>query len=106
MKNKESSMGEFGIKGNTGLGVGGIFHVSAPYDSNEKVFVRAKSKEYGEIWKRVDADKANKEDVITCCMCDKPAVSLDHLWPYYHEMNRCADHFDTQYSEKLDKRYK
>ena len=95
-------MGKFGIKGNTGLGVGGMFHVSAPYDSNGKVFIRVQDKEWGVVWKRVSADKADPARVIRCCMCDKPAVSLDHLWPYHSERNRCAAHFNMPYSERLD----
>lgn len=97
-----SDMGKFGIKGNTGLGVGGMFHVSAPYDANGKVFICVHHKKWGEVWKRVRADKADPKRIIRCCMCEKPAVSLDHLWPYHSEMNRCADHFDTPYSEELD----
>ena len=90
-------MGKYGIKGNTGLGVGGMFHVSAPYDSNGKVFVRVDHPEWGEVWERVDADKADPQRVIRCVMCDKPAVSLDHHWPYYSDMNRCADHHGADF---------
>jgi hypothetical protein len=79
-----------------------MFHVSAPYDANGKVFVHVQHKEWGKVWKRVRADKADQKRVIRCCTCDKPAVSLDHLWPYHSEMNRCADHVDTPYSEDLD----
>lgn len=106
MKKAMKGMGKYGIKGNTGLGVGGMFHVSAPYDSNGKVFIRVKHPEWHEVWKRVAAKKADPKDIIRCCMCDQPAVSLDHLWPYHSEMTRCAEHFDTPYSEALDKDYK
>jgi len=92
-----SDMGKYGIKGNTGLGVGGMFHVSAPYDNNGKVFVRVDHPEWGEVWERVDADKADPQRVIRCVMCDKPAVSLDHHWPYYSDMNRCADHHGADF---------
>jgi len=96
-----NKLGKFGIKGNTGLGVAGAFHLSAPYDSNGQVFVDCRDRG----WERVDADKANPDAIIRCCMCDKPAVSLDHLYPYHSEMNRCARHFKTRYQESLDKRF-
>jgi hypothetical protein len=93
MTNAMSDIGKYGLKGNTGLCACGVYHVSAPYDSNGKVFVSIRHKQWGEIWRRVSADKANPARVIRCSMCDKPAVSLDHLWPYHSEMNRCAKHY-------------
>jgi len=91
-----SDRGKYGIKGNTGLGVGGMFHMSAPYDCNGMVFVEKEHEEWGTVWERVDSDKAEGRKIITCFMCDKPAVSLDHLWPYHSEMCRCAEHFKTK----------
>lgn len=89
-------IGKFGITGNTGLGVGGMFHVSAPYDSNGKVFVWEQQHDGGETWYRVESDQADPAHIIRCSMCDKPAVSLDHLWPYYVEMNRCKEHYGAE----------
>ncbi len=31
--------------------------------------------------------------IATCVECDKPAYSVDRLFPYHHEMNRCRQHF-------------
>lgn len=70
----------FLLKGTTGF-VGGM-HISAPYDCNGMVFV-----EDGDWWKRVK--KPGKRTVITC-HCGKPAVQLDHLWPYYNERTLCG----------------
>ena len=84
------SLGEHGIVGNTGLGVEGCFHVSAPYDSNGKIFI-----DYGDSWKRVTRKQAKRlgETPIPCSMCKRAAVSLDHLYPYYGDQNRCAVHY-------------
>ena len=97
-----SDRGKYGIKGDTGLGVGGMFHVSAPYDCNGQVFVTKEDPEWGEVWERVDADKADKAKIITCYMCKKPAVSLDHLHPYHSERTRCAEHFNSKLSDMID----
>ena len=104
-------IGKHGLTGNTGLGVGGFFHVSMPYDSNGKVFVVVKSKEKlpsgkfytHESWKRVDAKKAKDADIIRCAFCNNPAVKLDHLWPYYCEMNACEKHLE-EFKKYLDKK--
>ncbi len=113
---KISGLGKFGLKGNSGLGVGGFFHVSAPYDSNGKVFVEhtyhRKFKQNGKTeiesmdsWKRMDLKTARKQGkkIICCSMCDKPAVSLDHLWPYDIMFNRCAEHYHSDIDEKENK---
>lgn len=103
------SLGKHGIKGNTGLGVEGFFHLSAPYDSNGMVFVqytyRRKYIQDGTVlieemdsWKRMTLARAKKEHrrIIPCSMCNKPAVSLDHLWPYEIVFNRCAEHYKSK----------
>lgn len=85
-------MGQYGIEGNTGLtgATNGIFHISANYDSNGKVFV---DDDMG--WKRVTPLQAKKRKlhVITCAMCKKPAVSVDHHHPYMSDNNRCKKHW-------------
>jgi len=99
---KNGQIGKHGLTGNSGLGVGGFFHISMPYDSNGKVFALCKLKqklpdgkfETHESWKRVDKSKAKEKDIIRCAFCEKPAVRLDHLWPYYSELNACEDHID------------
>jgi len=101
----------YGLTGNNGLGVGGNFHVSMPYDSNGKVFVITKLKEKlpsgkfytYESWKRIDKKKAKEKDIIRCTFCEKPAVRLDHLWPYHSEMNACEDHLN-KIKEYLNKK--
>lgn len=94
-----SDVGKFGIKGNTGLGIDGNFHVSLPYDCNGKAFVRLHDAEWGETWVRVPLGEADPDSIIRCYMCDNPAVCLDHLWPYYAEMNRCEDHLSIPLSD-------
>lgn len=106
---KSSSLGKYGIKGSTGLGVEGFFHVSAPYDSNGKVFVHYTYKrklvqdgkvitEETDSWKRMTLARAKREKrpIIRCSMCKEPAVSLDHMWPYDILYNRCAEHYNSK----------
>lgn len=85
-------LGKYGITGNTGLGVGGFFHITAPYDSNGMVFVS--SEEDMMDWSRVPLEEAKEKNlsIISCCMCSKPAVSLDHHYPYFMSKNRCEEH--------------
>lgn len=89
------TIGKHGITGNSGLFViPGIFHISASYDSNGKVFVDTDDF----TWERMTKEQAKKQQkpVISCFICKSPAVSLDHLYPYYSEMNRCAKHYNTK----------
>ena len=93
-----SKFGRYGLRGCSGLFVGGCFRVAAPYDCNGKVFVESESTDPDDcapVWRRMSAKKAVREGrkIITCSMCNKPAVSLDHLWPYYRDMNRCKEHY-------------
>jgi len=42
------------------------------------------------------ADAIAAGDYIEACViCDKPAVQLDHHWPYFADNCRCADHLRT-----------
>jgi hypothetical protein len=98
----DKQIGKYGLVGNSGLGVGGFLHVSMPYDSNGKVFIKHTYKhkfpdgniEKIDSWKRIDINKAKEKDIIKCFVCKKPAVRLDHLWPYYWEMNACEEHLE------------
>lgn len=83
----QNAIGKYGITGDHGFF--GSIHLSAPFDCNGKVFV-----EDGEYWKRVTKREAKKKGlrVIHCSECDKPAVRLDHLWPYENKMTACAEH--------------
>lgn len=47
-------------------------------------------------WKVVEATSENVVRAIRCSKCDKPAVRLDHLYPYDREFNRCADHSEAK----------
>jgi hypothetical protein len=106
-----NQIGKYGIVGNSGLGIGGFLHVSMPYDSNGKVFIKYTYKhkftdgniEEFDSWKRVDINKAKEKDIIKCFFCEKPAVRLDHLWPYYCEMNSCEEHLDEFKKHLKDK---
>lgn len=102
MNNNE--VGKFGITGNSGLGVLGYFHCGLPYDSNGMVFVSVGR--CGDRWVRMPIDKAKiaitrrkRREIIKCYMCEKPAISLDHLWPYHSELCRCEEHYHKAIEE-------
>jgi len=99
--------GKHGLKGRSGYVVGKWkgkdipFHMSAPYDSDGKVFVDVKkvdpeTKDELETWDRVDPEDANGIEVIKCSYkgCQNPAVRLDHLHPYHDERTNCEEHID------------
>ena len=97
----KEEMDKYGITGNTGLGVGGLFHISAPYSIGitDKVFVEHRYRNNGtgdtwDSWKRMTLIRAYKENkrIITCSRCARPAVSLDHHWPHMNDYNVCAVH--------------
>lgn len=87
-------MGKYGLSGNSGIVAEGL-HIAAPYDSNGGVFVEVEDEEWGVVWRRVSKKKAESKGmkIISCSMCEKPAVSLDHHWPYFHDYCRCKDHY-------------
>ena len=94
------------LTGNSGYIAPGI-HVSAPYDSNGKVFVEysfhtklanGKRGTY-QSWKRMTMARAKKEKRnIIRCLCGKPAVQMDHFSPYYWDYTLCA-----KCSKKMEK---
>lgn len=100
MKNK---LTKYGLTGNSGFGTGlkldgikGAWHVSANYAANgeNKVFVMWNYKDGISSWKRMTIKRAKREGrkIIPCCQCDKPAVTLDHCWPYLVDRTFCSKH--------------
>jgi hypothetical protein len=88
---------KYGLTGNSGF-VGG-FHLNANYAAGEgNVFQKAQLEMYpGEFvdhWERVKTEDANPDKIIKCYNCNKPAVTLDHSWPYLQEKTLCAECFD------------
>jgi len=88
---------KYGLTGNSGLGVANmsVFHVSANYYAGKnKVFIEKIYKEWGLIWERMTLYMARKKKkkIITCAKCLRPAISLDHHWPYYDDHNYCELH--------------
>lgn len=42
-----------------------------------------------------DADKIIQESngfIITCSQCEKPAIEIDHYYPFYSDMCFCEEH--------------
>jgi len=86
-----------GLKGDSGMVAPGL-HVAASYGCNGMVFVEVFDEEAGITWARkslVDTNKL-KLPVIRCSMCNRPATSLDHYFPYYQDMNRCDKHIGVK----------
>ena len=79
----------FGLTGNSGLVPGG--HIGATYSAGRgNVFV-----EVEDFWQRVKKSEVTPGmNIVKCRLCDKPAVSLDHYYPYDIQFNRCEDHID------------
>jgi hypothetical protein len=94
------------LTGNSGLGVSKFFfHISAPYSSNGKVFIRHTLKDVDgstyESWKRVDKKKAKEHDIIQCSKCSSPAFILDHHHPYDVEYTLCKEHYDKRHKKDV-----
>ena len=88
-----------GLTGCSGVGVAnlpGIIHISANYAAGKKrCFVVTHARRLdGPSWKRMTLARAKKEkrDILRCSYCSRPAISLDHHWPYHSEANHCAHH--------------
>lgn len=99
----------FLLKGNSGLGVSPLFfHVSAPYDCNGKVFVKSKltddAGESVDSWTCVDKKDAKGKEIIPCCKCKRPAVTLDHHRPYDNQDNLCKEHYEKDCKEREARR--
>lgn len=95
MKAKPVEMDEHGITGNSGLATDErgrmVLHIAAPYSAAGYVFVD--TKDMG--WRRCTPKQAKSwgKKPIPCGLCKRPAVSLDHHYPWMGtEYNRCAKH--------------
>lgn len=88
-----------GLTGNSGIGVEnlpGVFHISANYAAGKKhcfVLTHLRHRD-GPRWKRMTLARAKKEkrEIMRCSYCNRPAISIDHFWPYHSEANHCARH--------------
>jgi len=68
-----------------------MLHVSRPFVAKPgEVFVVSGIQE--ESWQLCPESEAEGKRVIVCTHCDKPAIQLDHFWPYYSDHNLCAFH--------------
>jgi hypothetical protein len=84
-----------GLDGSSGV-IGRGVHVSAQYGARKgEVFIEDMFDD-GDMrflsWRRVRRVWAKRHTcrVIRCRVCGNPAVSIDHHFPYYSTMNRCA----------------
>lgn len=78
---------------NRGGFIKGLGFSAFPYSSNGGLFVEIHG---GDTWARVSSISIrNRAKIILCNLCDNPAVSLDHGWPYNKERTLCAQHFDA-----------
>lgn len=68
-----------------------MIHISRPFVAKPgEVFVVSGTT--GQDWQLCPESEAEGGRVIVCTHCDKPAVQLDHFWPYYSEHNLCTFH--------------
>jgi hypothetical protein len=90
---------QYGIGGESGIitdEAGGlVMHINAPYGNRDEDTVFVATDE-GMSWTRMKKDIAAKKKLspIKCSYCVKPAVRLDHSWPYLTGTTSCADHLD------------
>lgn len=95
---KQNKLTKNGLTGNSGFNVAGMpafHHISANYASNNgMVFVEHEDRYR---WQRMPAKMAveKKKHIISCSYCSKPAISIDHCWPYLIENTYCEDHKET-----------
>lgn len=96
------------LQGNSGFVQqpnGSVIHVNAPYGAEAgSVFVDLGD----ERWERMDRQEAEASGakVITCTYCGKPAVMVDHCWPYLVESTVCQRHKDMEAWRWLGKVHK
>ena len=43
-------------------------------------------------WKTYAKATKDNDHIAICAHCDRPAIYIDHLWPYHAEMNKCNEH--------------
>jgi len=65
------------------------YHVCADYEiEDDHVFIDTKDR-FKSIPK---ADLKESDSVVTCSKCNRPAVIVDYLYPYFNDRNRCFIH--------------
>jgi len=86
-----NKLSKYGLTGDCGF-ISPNIHVNANYDCNGMVFV-----ETDDYWERMPKKEAKKKGlkIIKCSYCDKPAVSLDHSWPYLQDETTCKKHYNN-----------
>jgi len=79
---------------------GGIAFPIVPFRADEGlVFARFEAEEGEPQWMLTTPEVAGA-DVIKCSRCDRPAVQLDHCWPYQNETTLCAAHVEVHEEEQ------
>jgi hypothetical protein len=62
----------------------------------ERRFYRVTAEHYavtdGEVWKTYPKKLCKGARIVTCVKCGKPAVIVDAMYPYFHDLNRCGEH--------------
>ena len=92
-------LGKHGLLGDSGIATDEtgrmVMHLAAPYDADGRVFVEIGDPADG-MWRRCTPAQAKAwgKKPIPCSRrgCGRPAVRLDHHWPYYSDMNACDKH--------------
>jgi len=83
---------------------GGMIHVCLHYKTEEKkCFIEIPASwrfglDHEGVWRKkvlLERALAQKLKIIECSYCRKPAIRLDHLWPYHSEMNSCREHMEA-----------
>lgn len=100
-KKKKAKETNYGLSGNSGLLTDDkgtvVMHLNMPYGNNDEntVFVVPKGAEF-DSWRRMTKEEAKKQGLtpIKCSYCKKPAVRLDHSWPWMMGTTSCKDHLD------------
>lgn len=97
---KAGIVDEYGLTGKTGI-IPGLGIANMNYSATPgKVFVRDRGQDYG--WFRCKEEEAiqNNYHIIRCNYCQKPAVTLDHSYPYQMEYTACAEH-KNEYDKRI-----
>jgi hypothetical protein len=87
---RDGFIDDYGIVGRANH-LPGIGLLNMNYSSAGKVFIEDKT---GEGWFRGTPEEARKRGlkVVSCHYCHKPAVTLDHSYPWQTEYTACEDH--------------
>jgi hypothetical protein len=100
-KKKLTRTTHYGLSGTTGIATDDkgamVAHLTMSYGNNDKemVFVVPDVAAFN-VWERMPKKEAERRKLspIKCTYCDKPAVRLDHSWPYVIGRTACADHLE------------